>query len=57
VATAAGSHASSLIRRTVSQLRTLRYPVTAKDLGPEPRDLTADEVAELARWIDTLDRI
>jgi hypothetical protein len=41
----------------VSQLRKLRYPVTAKDLGPEPRDLSADEVAELARWIDTLDRI
>jgi len=57
VATAAKSRAAGLIRETVSQLRQVHYPVTAKDLGPEPRDLTADEVAELARWIDTLDRI
>jgi len=57
VATAAKSRAASLIRQTVSQLRELHYSVTAKDLGPEPRDLTADEVVELARWIDTLDRI
>jgi serine protease Do len=57
VATAAKSRTAGLIRQTVTQLRQLHYPVTTKDLGPEPRDLTADEVAELARWIDTLDRI
>jgi hypothetical protein len=57
VATAAKSRAAGRIRETVSQLRRMHYPVTAKDLGPEPRDLTADEMAELARWIDTLDRI
>jgi serine protease Do len=57
MATAAKSRAASLIRQSISQLRQMRYPVTTKDLGPEPRDLNADEVAELARWIDTLDRI
>ncbi len=57
MATVAQSRAASLIRQTISQLRQMRYPVTTKDLGPQPRDLTADEVADLARWIDTLDRI
>ena len=32
-------------------------PSREKSLGEQPRDLTADELAELARWIDTLDRI
>jgi hypothetical protein len=32
-------------------------PVTQKDLGKDPRDLTPEELAELARWIDMLDRI
>ena len=40
-----------------TRLRTEKYPVTLKDLGPAPRPLSADELAELARWIDSLDRI
>jgi hypothetical protein len=35
----------------------MKYPVTVKDLGKESRNLNADELAELMRWIDTLDRI
>jgi serine protease Do len=57
MATAGQSRAASLIRQTISQLREMHIPVTTKDLGPQPRDLTAEDVAELARWIDTLDRI
>lgn len=57
LATAAKSRATGLIRETISQLRQMRYPVTIKDLGSEPRDLNAEDMAELARWIDTLDRI
>jgi poly(3-hydroxybutyrate) depolymerase len=57
MATAGKSRAAGLIRQSIAQLRQMRYPVTVKDLGPEPRDLNAEEVAELARWIDTLDRI
>ena len=34
-----------------------KLPVTEKRLGDDSRDLTAEELAELARWIDTLDRI
>jgi len=35
----------------------MKVPVTLKDLGEQPRYLNADELAELARWIDMLDRI
>ena len=45
------------IEQTVSKLREMKIPVTVKDLGENPRDLKADELAELARWIDMLDRI
>jgi serine protease Do len=57
LATATQSRAATLVRQTIAQLRQWHYPVIVKDLGKQPRDLTADEVAELARWIDTLDRI
>jgi serine protease Do len=40
-----------------AQVRNLKYPVTVKDLGPTARYLNADELAELVRWMDTLDRI
>ena len=38
-------------------LRDMKYPVTVKVQSGKPRPLNADEIAELARWIDTLDRI
>ena len=40
-----------------TQARGLKYPVTVKDLGATARYLNADELAELVRWLDTLDRI
>jgi serine protease Do len=42
---------------TIKQLRAAKYPVTVKDLGEQSRLLSAEEHAELARWIDALDRI
>ena len=45
------------IRRGVTVLREARFPVTTKDLGDKARYLNGDEIAELARWIDSLDRI
>ena len=38
-------------------VRGLKYPVTVKDLGATGRQLNAEELAELVRWMDTLDRI
>lgn len=57
LATAARSRVATLVHQTIAQLRQRHYPVVVKDLGEEPRELTAAEIAELARWIDTLDRI
>ena len=34
-----------------------KYAVSTKDLGEAARYLTADELAELIRWVDSLDRI
>lgn len=47
----------SQIDATVKRLRAEKYPVTVKDLGQTSRPFTAPELAELARWIDSLDRI
>jgi len=44
------------IRRGVNELREARFPVTTKDLGDKARHLNGDEIDELARWIDSLDR-
>jgi len=33
------------------------FPVTVKDLGAVSRRLLAEDLSELVRWIDTLDRI
>jgi serine protease Do len=41
----------------VERLKAAKFPVTEKLLGEQGRELSADELAELARWIDTLDRI
>ncbi len=49
--------AKSQIEATATKLREAKYPVTLLDLGPAPRPLTSDELAKLARWIDSLDRI
>ena len=38
-------------------LHRLKIPVVSKKLGDSPRYLDAKELSELARWIDTLDRI
>jgi serine protease Do len=38
-------------------LRAMKYPVTVRQIGDEPRPLNQEELAELVRWIDTLDRL
>jgi serine protease Do len=45
------------VEQLSGQLRELGYPVTLHDLGAQSRYLTADEIAQLARWVDSLDRL
>lgn len=55
--TAEQSRAASLVQLTINRLRESRYPVTVKSLGQQGGELTPEQRAELARWIDSLDRI
>ena len=55
--TAKVSQQAQIIRATLAGLAAAKVPVTQKELGKDARDLTPAEVAELARWIDMLDRI
>jgi hypothetical protein len=57
LAKAERSRAGRQVDQTIAGLRALKYPVTVKSLGPEARDLNLEELSELLRWIDTLDRI
>ncbi|MGA2617777.1 MAG: PDZ domain-containing protein [Thermoguttaceae bacterium] len=56
-ATAKETPQAALLAMTLARFRQMKIPVTQKDLGRTPRDLKPDELAELARWIDMLDRI
>jgi pimeloyl-ACP methyl ester carboxylesterase len=55
--TAKNTQQARLIQATLAGLTAAKVPVTKKDLGKDPRDLTPAETAELVRWIDMLDRI
>ena len=48
--------AAARLRIQVKALTDLKYPVTTRTL-PKSRYLTSSEIAELARWIDLLDRL
>jgi serine protease Do len=45
------------VDQNAEQLREMGYPVTLQDLGAQSRYLTADEIEQLARWVDSLDRL
>ena len=57
MASADKSPAARPIEQAAAALREMKIPVTVKSLGEVPRYLNAEELAELVRWIDTLDRI
>jgi poly(3-hydroxybutyrate) depolymerase len=57
IATADKSPTAGPIQAAVKGMRELKIPVVVKRLGATPRYLNVAELAELVRWIDTLDRI
>jgi serine protease Do len=57
VTTAAKSRVAERIQQGIARLRGMKHPVTVQDMGDQPRKLTAKELEEVARWIDSLDRI
>jgi serine protease Do len=46
-----------LMKTLLAALDEAKFPVSKKPLGEQPRDLTDDELFDLGRWIDALDRI
>jgi serine protease Do len=53
-----GDRIEEILNRRVEVLHEMKYAVTVQKTTARERDyLDADEVAELARWIDSLDRI
>ncbi len=57
VAVAEKSDLAEPIKAAIERLQEMKLPVTVKKIGDQWRYLTDEELAELARWIDTLDRI
>ena len=57
IARAEKSRLAKPIKRSAAALKKLKFPVTLKDLGETPRYLNDQELSQLARWIDMLDRI
>ena len=55
--TAEKSPAAAGLKALTEHLQEAKFPVTIRPLGEKPRDLDDSELAELGRWIDTLDRI
>lgn len=52
----AQSRFADRISHGIESLQREKYPVTVMDLGGEVRYLKPEELVDLARWIDTLDR-
>jgi serine protease Do len=57
IAASGKSPAARSLEKSLATLREMNIPLIVKRLGDEPRYLNAEELAELARWIDMLDRI
>ena len=57
VASASKSPSAGPIQSATVTMRQMKIPVVVKSLGATPRYLNAAELAELVRWIDTLDRM
>ena len=41
----------------IERLKEMKQPATVRELGEQPRQLNPKEREELARWVDSLDRI
>jgi len=51
------SPAAPVLKSLVTALEAMKFPVTKLPLGEKSRDLNDDELSQLTRWLDTLDRI
>lgn len=47
---------TAAVQAGIARLRALKFPVSELQLGEQARYLTAEELDQLVRWIDSLDR-
>lgn len=57
LASAKKSRLAPMVKRVADAFGKAKFPVTVVNLGDTPRYLNEEEMSQLARWIDTLDRI
>ena len=57
LASAEKSPAAGAMKAAGQRLGSAFFPVTTAALGEQPRDLTDAELLDVARWLDSLDRI
>jgi len=57
IAAAEKSQLGAMVKRIAEAFTKAKFPVTTINLGDTPRYLNEEEMMQLARWIDALDRI
>ncbi len=57
IATASKSPFAPVVDAGIKRLREAKYPLAVLELGEQPRYLDNEELAQLLRWIDSLDRL
>jgi serine protease Do len=54
---AAKTDATPAVEAGIKRLRDMKFPVSVHEVGDQPRYLTTEELQQLVRWFDSLDRI
>jgi serine protease Do len=57
IATASKGPFAPAVDAGIKRLREAKFPVTVKELGEQPRYLNDEELSQLLRWLDSLDRL
>ena len=57
MAAAKKSRQAKAVEASLEKIRAQSIPLTVKKLGDNPRPLKTEELEELARWVDMLDRM
>ena len=57
IAAAEKSQLGAMVKQIAKAFTKAKFPVTTISLGDTPRYLNEEEMMQLARWIDALDRI
>ena len=54
---ATGAENTAAVEAGIKRLREMKFPVTVQNIGDQGRYLTTEELQQLVRWFDSLDRL